>query len=194
MKKAVKLVWMLLFALPVLSLTSCENDDDKDLVYNNSGIGVDFKQYQDLLNKDRDDVMKKMNIEVADADEFGIFYENVQTSIPELDVYYTFFYENEYGATETYEKSVWVDIMLDKFSNDELYNFLTDKYGKGSMNEDDIMVYTKGNLYVFYDYVDTNEIWISYVNKSEKDKADKDHTRASENNFFETLKALHRAK
>lgn len=193
MKKAVKLVWMLLFALPVLSLTSCENDDEKDLVYNNNGTGVDFKQYQDLLNKTRDDVMKKMGIEVADADEYGIFYENVQTSIPELDVYYTFFNENEYGATVTYEKSVWVDIMLTNFSDDELYNFLSDKYGKGSMNDAGIMVYTKGNLYVFYDYVDTNEIWVSYLNKSEKDKAD-NNTRGSENDFFTTLKALHRAK
>ena len=59
MKKAMKLVWMVLFALPLISLTACGDDDE---ITNDDGVTINIKDYSDLLGKTRDEVMKKRNM------------------------------------------------------------------------------------------------------------------------------------
>lgn len=175
MKKAMKLVWMVLFALPMISLTACGDDDE---LKGDDGVTINLKDYSDLLDKTKEDVMKKMNIQVADEDNDGIYYENVAPNVEAVDIYYTFFEENEYGAQQTYNKSVMVDVELSGFSYDELYNFCTDKYGKGQLN-DDILTITKGDMYVWLDYDKADKDgYITYVKKSEWDKITK--TKAGE--------------
>lgn len=199
MKKAVKLVWMLLFALPVLSLTSCENDDD--LVDNETGTTINLKDYSDLLDKTRDDVMKRMNIQVAASDEDGIYYENVAPGVEEVNIFYTFFEENEYGAQKNYDKSVMVEVDLTGFTYDEIYNFCSSKYGKGQMY-DDMLVITKGSMYVWYEYDENDKTAeLTFIKKSEWDKEFGEiKTKANDEINVDAFRALkdrvkaHRAK
>ena len=52
MKKAMKLVWMVLAALPMIALTACGDDEPDN--------GISFKDYSILLNEDRDDIVNRL--------------------------------------------------------------------------------------------------------------------------------------
>lgn len=194
MKKAMKLVWMVLFALPMISLTACGDDDD--LIDDNTGISINMKDYSDLLDKTRDDVMKKMNMDVADSDNNGIYYENVENGVPEVDVYYTFFEDNEYGAQQTYEKSVMVDVLVDGFPYNDLLNFVINKYGKGNLNNEGIYLIKKGDMYVWLEWDDEYEDgYITFVKKSEWDKVyGALDTKAGESNFIKMIRERRAAR
>lgn len=162
-----KLVWMVLFALPLMILPACGEEDDLE---GDNGAVVNMKDYSDLLDKKRSEVFDRMDVDVYATDEEGIYYLDVDKNVLGVSVLYTFGEENEYGAPVTYEKSVMVDVILDGFNYDTVYNFVTDKYGKGQMIED-ILVIKKGDMYVWYTWNDEYD-WaeISYVNKKEWDK------------------------
>lgn len=186
MKKAMKLVWMVLFALPLISLTACGDDDE---ITNDDGVTINIKDYSDLLGKTRDEVMKKMNMEVAEADEEGIVYIDPENNVLAVGAYYTFFEENEYGALITYNKSVDVEVYITDFSYDDLYNFVSNKYGKGQMYED-ILVVSKGNMYVWL-YWNDETSWgeLSFVDKKEWDKNYGELTKSVDVNAIKAYKA-----
>lgn len=199
MKKAMKLVWMVLFALPMISLTACGEDDD--LIDDETGTTINLKDYSDLLNKSKEDVMKRMDMKVTDSDEDGIYYVDPAPGVEEVDIFYTFFEENEYGAQQNYDKSVQVEVDLYGFTYDEIYNFCTKKYGDGQMHNG-ILVIRKGDMYVWYEYnnnSDTAEL--TFINKKEWDKVYGEiETKANDGinvDAFRALKArskAHRAK
>ena len=63
-----------------------------------------------------------------------------------------------------------VDVELTGFSYDEIYNFCSKKYGKGAMYED-MLVITKGDMYVWYEYyTEDKTAELTFVKKSEWDK------------------------
>lgn len=197
MKKAMKLVWMVLFALPMISLTACGDDDELE---NSDGVTINLKDYSDLLDKSRNDVMDRMGIEVTDEDLDGIYYEDVNDNVSEVDVYYTFFEENEYGTEQRYEKSVMVEVDLVGWTYDQIFNFVSKKYGNGAMYQG-MFVVTKGDMYVWYEYDDSdNTAELTFVNKKEWDKVYGEiKTKAGDVdvNAFRALKArakAHRAK
>lgn len=76
MKKAMKLVWAVLFALPLIAFTSCGDDDEP--ILDNEGDEITLTDYSDLLNKSREDIitkkMKDFTPYYQDID--GIFYDN----------------------------------------------------------------------------------------------------------------------
>ena len=194
-----KLVWMVLFALPMISLTACGDDDD--LIDDETGTTINLKDYSDLLDKNRDDVMKRMDMQVTYSDEDGIYYETPAPGVDEVDIFYTFFEDNEYGAQKNYDKSVWVEVDLYGFTYDEIYNFATKKYGEGQMY-DGMLVIRKGDMYVWYEYdYDSDTAELSFIKKSEYDKVYGEiKTKANDGinvDAFRALKArakAHRAK
>lgn len=189
MKKAMKLVWMVLFALPLISLTACGDDD----LENEDGATVNLKDYSDLLDKTQKDVMNKMDMDVTDQDQYGLYYENVDKNVEEVDVFYTFFEENEYGAIVTYDKSVMVEVDLKGFTYDDVYNFCSSKYGKGEMY-DGMLVIKKGDMYVWYEYNNDGTAELTFVKKSEWDKVYGEiKTKGGEFNAFKATKERARA-
>ena len=188
MKKALKLVWMVLFALPMISLTACGDDDD--LVDNETGATVNMKDYSDLLDKTKEDVSKKMGIEVADQDEEGLYYVGISKNVLGVSVLYSFGEFDENNVLKTYDKSVMVDVILDGYNYDTVYNFVTDKYGKGEMIES-ILVIKKGDMYVLYTWNDEQD-WaeISYVKKSTWDKEFGELTKADGTLDINKIKAV----
>ena len=194
-----KLVWMVLFALPMISLTACGDDDD--LIDDETGTTINVKDYSDLLDKNRDDVMKRMDMPVADSDEEGIYYVDPAPGVEAVDIFYTFFEDNEYGAQQIYNKSVMVEVDLYGFTYDEIYNFCTKKYGTGIMVEN-VLVITKGDMYILYEYDnDTETAELTFIKKSEWDKVKGEiKTKANDGinvDAFRALKArakAHRAK
>lgn len=188
MKKALKLVWMVLFALPMISLTACGDDDD--LVDNETGATVNMKDYSDLLDKTKEDVSKKMGIEVADQDEEGLYYVGISENVLGVSVLYSFGDFDENNVLKTYGKSVMVDVILDGYNYDTVYNFVTDKYGKGEMIEG-MLVIKKGDMYVWYTWNDEQD-WaeISYVKKSTWDKEFGELTKADGTLDINKIKAV----
>ena len=169
-----KLVWMVLAALPMIALTACGDDEPDN--------GISFKDYSFLLDEDRQEILnKKMKgYEPVEEDLYGVYYESdaitsLGDNISEVNAYFTFWEETSYGYV-TYEDCVQVDVCLEGFADSDMFNYLTNKYGKAQMIEDDEdedyvgYEFTKGNMYVWYDYIDKDEIWVSYVDKKEFDK------------------------
>lgn len=188
MKKVMKLVWMVLIALPMISLTACGDDDELGT--------INMKDYSSLLDKTRDDVLKKMNMDVAGSDEEGIYYLNVEEGVPEVDVFFTFFENNQYGTLQLYDKSVMVDVEVNGFPYNDLLNFVNDKYGKGTMDEDGIYVVKKGDMYVWLDWDSTEKDgYLTFVKKSEWDKVFGEiKTKGGNNYLIEVLRARRAAR
>lgn len=164
MKKAMKLVWMVLFALPIISLTSCE--DDKDEL---------FKDYSNLLGKTRTQVLDIMN-RPADQEAEAFYFENINDvpNVDEVDVYWTF-YDYDSNGMVIFDKAVEVDTYLVGLSAAEITNHLTDLYGKSKVlsyeDEGDVweeIRWEKGNKYIFFD---SEDLAVSYVDKKEWDKS-----------------------
>lgn len=194
MKKAMKLVWMVLFALPLISLTACGDDDD-DLVNDETGATVNIKDYSDLLDKSQKDVMNKMGIDVTEQNEFGLYYENVEKNVEEVDVLFTLF-EEDHGAYVTYDKSVMVNVDLTGFTYDDVYNFCSNKYGKGEMI-DGTLVIKKGSMYVWFEYYDDADggySELTFVNKSKWDAAYGEITKSLDINAIKAVKAAYKAQ
>lgn len=95
MKKALKLVWMVLFALPMVAFTAC-GDDDKDDDDDNGGNGGTntelFADYSPLVGKTRSQVINYMGndpIYEVDGVTMGYYVDrnNVETVVAmfELD-------------------------------------------------------------------------------------------------------------
>lgn len=173
MKKAIKLVWMVLFALPLISLTACGDDDEPD-------GGISFKDYSNLLNEDREDIIQKKMKDFTPyyQDLDGIFYSregnSLGNNIEEVDVYFTFADLDEDPSLVPDEESVYVDVELFDFNSTDVFNYLTNKYGKAESNGPGSYTFTKGNMYVWYDYEDGSYMYVSYVNKKKYDDFKKD--------------------
>lgn len=190
MKKAMKLVWMVLFALPFLTLTACGDDDE--LVDDNTGATVELKDYSDLIGKKYTEVLDKMgqNFDKDETNQYQIVYYNIDTNVSELDVAFTF-YEPE-DAPTLYEKAVFVNVEVNGFSNSYLLNRLQKLYGEGTAHEEDGEIwytYEKDGKYVLYEYdAYSQEGEISYFDKKEYDKvfdtkADAKSLKAVRNNL-----------
>lgn len=192
MKKAMKLVWMVLFALPMVAFTACGDEDEPD-------NGLKFKDYSVLLNKDRKDILEK---QMKDCTPYyqnldGIFYDNdgndLGQYINEVDCYFTFEDLEENPSAVPEEKCVWVDTEMSGVNAADLMNYLTDKYGKAAAENDDMDSYTftKGNMYVWYD-IDAEEgvCYVGYVNKKSYD----DYNNGNAQNIRKALKARRAAK
>lgn len=174
MKKAMKLVWMVLLALPMISLTSCGDDDDT--IMDDNGVEVQFKDYSNLLGKTMTDILnKEMKDYTPEMFEDGsgmVYYSDDQ------DLGDNVFYVSPsfwlYGADEEVvyqsEKSVMVLEEVYGFEKQAMYNHFSSKYGDATMLSDGTYEFTKGNMYIWLDYISKNEIDIYYVNKSDYDK------------------------
>ena len=178
-----KLVWMVLFALPLISLTACGDDDeDNDL----------FKDYSYLINKTRDDVKKNLGVAPAEEDLESLVYENIQPNIPTLIAWFTLWEENETGLV-TYEKVQMVDVELKGLSYSEVYNHLTDLYGKAELDDYDDMRWEKSGKYIWLDQ-DGSELWVTYADKKAWDKAEEAYYKpAARSAESVSPKAAHRA-
>lgn len=190
MKKAMKLVWMVLFALPMVAFTACGDDDEPD-------NGLKFKDYSVLLDKTRKDIVDK---EMKDYTPYetpagALFYDNDGNAlgqyIDEVDCYFT--WDDPFNVAVPEEKCVWVDTEMSGVNAADLMNYLTDKYGKAAAENDDMDSYTftKGNMYVWYD-IDAEEgvCYVGYVNKKSYD----DYNNGNAQNIRKALKARRAAK
>lgn len=187
MKKALKLVLAALIALPVVSLTSCEDNEDNDL----------FKDYSYLLDKTRENVKKDLAVTPSDEDLEGVYYENFgQPNISDLFVWFTLWNYNEEGLV-TYDKAVMVDVCVTGLTYTEVYNHLTKLYGEAKMIQyedeeyDEIeteLRWEKSGKYVWLDD-DEDGLWVTYAKKSEWDKAE-EGTKSAEG---VNIRAAHRA-
>lgn len=173
MKKAMKLVWMVLFALPMLTLTACGDDDD-ELVDDNTGTTVELKDYSDLIGKKYTEVLDKMgqNFDKDETNQYMIVYYDLDTNVSELDVFFTFFEPED--APTLYDKAVFVNVEVSGFSNAYLLNRLQKLYGEGTAHEDEGEVwytYEKDGKYILYEFDAANqEGEIAYFDKKEYDK------------------------
>lgn len=183
MKKVLKLVWMVLFALPLISLTAC--GDEEETIVDAGGEEVVFKDYSDLLGKTMTDIlndkMKDFNPTMFTNGE-GIFYSALNNdlgmNVNYLAVYFAFTYveDDEVYIVEgsKNEKAIWVTEDVSDFTLDALANHLTSKYGKLTILSDGTYEYTKGNMLVWLE--ESKEegeepvCTISYLNKSEYEK------------------------
>lgn len=169
MKKAMKLVWMVLFALPMVAFTACDNDEPDN--------GKSFKDYSNLLNKTLTDILDKemKNYQpYIQPDGSGVSYfddaNELGNNIENVNVWFTFFDEDAQGNYIMYPKSVVVESYVEDFAEWEIKNYLTDKYGKSEQFEDGGYQYTYGNMYIWLDYVEDTGDWVvSYLNKKEYD-------------------------
>ena len=180
MKKAMKLVWMVLVALPMIAITSC-SDDDKDELITDDGVEVKFEDYSKLLNKTLSDIldkeMKDFNPDVY-SDGSGVFYNSeddndLGINVNSVMVDFWFYDEDENGdeiVLYKSQKSLMVMEEVYGFKQNDMYNFLTDKYGKPEMLSDGTYEYSKDNMYIWFEYINTNDISIYYINKNEYDK------------------------
>ena len=178
MKKTIKLVWMMLFALPFVAFTSCSDDDD--LEDNNTGTKVELKDYSDLIGKKYNDVIKKMggNYDTEASNQFQLVYINPDDNVTYLDALYTFYDEGTDGnyypnSTTPYEKCVQVDVNVKGFDGTYLINRLQDFYGKTQFDTDEEGTYAfwdKDGKYIIYEFVN-GEGEITYIDKKEFDKA-----------------------
>ena len=162
-----KLVWMVLFALPIISLTSCE--DDKDEL---------FKDYSNLLGKTETEVLNIMDRPATQVTA-AIYFENINDvpNVEEVDVYWTLDDYDDNGNLIVFNKAVQVDTYLVGLTSAEITNHLTDLYGKSKVltyeDEEDGDVWTetrweKGNKYIFFD---AEDLTVTYVDKKEWDKS-----------------------
>lgn len=185
MKKAMKLVWMVLFALPMIGLTACGDEDEPD----------PFKQYDNLIDKTRSEVMKTVGAQISSEDLYGVYYDNLnEGNVKDLSVLFTLGEENNEGGLVTFDKAVWVDEYLYGTSYQAVLNFLTDKYGKSTMftvegDEEDgsdaetYLQFEKSGKYIWL----FNDLSVTYVKKSEWDKID---TRSASKNVLKVKKML----
>lgn len=185
-----KLVWMMLIALPMVAFTACGDEDDTITDDAGNAVKVDLKKYSDLLDKTRDDVMKRVGLAVSEETLEGIFYHDLNDDyIDELDIFYTFDERNENGALVTYEKSVAVALELYGFSYTDMFNHLQDLYGKGNFDEEGTYVMEKSGMYIWFDYYDDGETDITYIQKKEWDKINISTRSEAKNAFRAAIRA-----
>ena len=172
MKKAIKLVWMVLFALPLISLTSCGDDDDP---VNVGGIEVSFKDYSYLIGKSRVEVQSDMNLTISNQDQFGIYYDAETVNEPhigDVDVFFTVFQKDDNGNYILTEKASEIEVEVTGYTQAQIFDYLGEKYGKPSMNEYGRYTFEKGNLIVWFEWDEDDSIAeITYIDKKEWDKA-----------------------
>lgn len=167
-----KLVWMVLFALPLMTMTACGDDDD--LVDDNTGATVELKDYSDLIGKKYSEAIEKMgpNYDQDETDQWEIVYYNIDPNVVELDICFTFYEDDEVAP---YEKAVMVDVDVVGFSNSYLLNRLQKLYGEATTNQDEdgelYYTYEKSGKYILFEYYkEYNEGQITYFDKKEFDK------------------------
>lgn len=173
MKKAMKLVWAVLFALPLIAFTSCGDDDEP--ILDNEGDEITLTDYSDLLNKDRDEIitkkMKDFTPYYQDID--GIFYDNdgndLGENIAEVDCFFTFEDIEANPSVVPDKESVEVMVELYDLDANTVLTYLSKKYGEVVANGDGAFTFTKGNMYVWLDIDDEDYLSISYVNKKKFD-------------------------
>lgn len=174
MKKAMKLVWMVLFALPMISLTACGDDDD--LVDDNTGSTVELKDYSDLIGKKYNEVTDKLgsNYDLEETNQYQIVYYDYDVNVTEIGVYFTFYEEVSEDVYKRYETAVMVNVDVKGFSNAYLIDRLQKLYGEGTPHEDEdglYFTYEKSGKYIIYVYdAENQEGEITYVDKKEFDK------------------------
>lgn len=197
MKKAFKLVWMVLFALPLISLTACGDDDEPD-------GSISFRDYSNLINEDRNDILNKKMKDYTPyyEDLFGVYYaaydeetdlaNSLGDNISEVDAYFTFFEERTDNPDlyVTYEDCVMVDVELYGFQEWEVANYLSNKYGKSTQMANGLARYEKDGKYIFLDNEDG--IFVTYVDKKKYDGAF--DTKATEFDIKAGLKAARARK
>ena len=189
MKKAMKLVWMVLFALPMVAFTACGDDEPDN--------GLKFKDYSELLNKDRKDIVdnKMKGMTPYWSVTGALFYDNdgndLGQYIDEVDCYFT--WDDPETVTVPEDKCIWVDTEMSGVNANDLFDYLSNKYGKATADSDDMDAYsfTKGNMYVWYD-IDREEgvCYVGYVNKKSYD----DYKNGNAQNLRKVLKARRAAK
>lgn len=195
MKKAMKFVWMVLFALPLLAVTSC-GDDEPD-------GGISFNDYSDLIGKTSSDILdKKMkDFTPTDQDLYGVYYaaydeetgvsNSLGDNIAEVDAYFTFFDEREDNPElyVTYTDCVMVDVELYGFKDWEVINYLTNKYGKSTVTPTGLTQWEKDGKYIRLD-VDGG-MFVTYVDKKKWDAA---NTKSGERSLTSALRAARRSR
>lgn len=199
MKKVLKLAWMLLFALPLVTFTSCGDDDEP------GDGGISIKDYSDLLGQTRDDILdKKMkNYEASELETYYISYlaydeelgisNDLGNNIAGIDIWYTLFEEESYGY-KPYDKSVMVDCYLYGLKFNDVFNYLADKYGKASMvtgaeGDDFDYQFEKGDKYIWLTQEVEDDYTLVYITYVDKKKWDDAYTKAASTSLRAMKKA-----
>ena len=166
MKKAMKLVWMVLFALPLISLTACGDDDEP----------APFKEYGYLIDKTRDKVIEDLPFSVSEEETGALYYWDINTDhVSDLAVLFTFDEYDDKGALVVYNKAVWVSQFVYGLSYQTVYNHLESQYGSGKIMtipatsedpEENYFQFEHGGKYIWL----YNDMMITYVKKSDWDK------------------------
>ena len=143
MKKAMKLVWMVLVALPMIAITSCSKDDDDP-------ENALFKDYSTLIGKTRQGVIDYIGEDPYSQDsEYQFFVFEEETIEYDHVVSVTAMYDDEEG--NVLDKVSNVGSVLDPaLKNTSIQNYLNEKYDYEFVDEDGDYVYTKKDLYIFY--------------------------------------------
>lgn len=164
MKKAIKLVWMVLFALPMVSLTACGDDDENS---------APFKEYDYLLGKTINQAVNDLPFEVSAQDVEGVFYVGINyQGVADLYVANSFGDKDDKGATIVYNEVVYVmENLMENVNYVDVANYLEDKNGKSieiniaEPGEAPELVkrWDKGGKYIFL-YNDEDKS-VAYANK-----------------------------
>lgn len=178
-KSFMKLVWMVMFALPLVMFTSCGDDKEND----EPETQTLFKDYSFLLRKTPSQVKSSMGTP-DDADVEGWYYEVNKDNVIDLYAFFTDLDEDEYGEYEIYDTVQIVDVNLDEdVKSNDVQNLFNKKYDMLEVDEDGDYYYIaeKQKMGVVYSpsynqvtYVNIEDDYGKSINK----KALKQHVRS----------------
>ena len=168
MKKSIKLLWMVLIALPMVSLTSCGDDEPEPVV---------FKDYSYLLGMSDYSVKKEFvgvtSTTITDDETFaGYYFATNSDNVNSVYTYFTYFDYDNTDTLITYGNVVVVDSYLSKsLKSGEIQNELGSKFKYNTYDtEDECYVYTdeKKNIEVWYYPEDNDVMYIDTKNLNTK--------------------------
>ena len=150
MKKAMKLVWAVLMMLPMVAITSCEDDPkEEDL----------FADYSVLIGKSRQQAIDYVGAQpIDDGADYQTFRINSE-GIISVDALYS------YQDGVVLDKCVIVESYLNSYlTANSVNNFLLTKYTYEGTDEDGWYVYTSKDRQVYYIPEDNSVMYIDTKN------------------------------